>query len=505
MSKRLYTKADTQRHVDEQKPTDKPPEPYRSAFRRDYGRIVHSAAFRRLQGKTQLFPSRDSDFFRNRLTHSLEVAQVAKSIALRLNSEHEGFRKAPIDLDLVELAALAHDLGHPPFGHNGEEALDECMHNAGGFEGNAQTLRILARLEKRSVLTVEPDKPFQAIPVKEGKDNRAGLNLTYRSLAAVLKYDRQIPLLYEQRADDKGPIKGYYYTEAELVAQIRKRVGCPEGEPLRTIECSIMDVADDIAYSTYDLEDAFKFGVFDPLTMLSASSELAKRVAKEVQMRIMKYYPDVAGEANEFREDDVYATIYSLFFKGLQPNGPLSIDAFVEAISKKTVDAEAVVATITSTMADDFKKTATNGYYRTRLMSAMVGMFIQAIEVNFNEKHPALSRVRLELDMFKIVEVLKNFTYHAIIMSPMLKVAEFRGKEIVQKIFEALSKENSRKEAVGHLLMPQDFRDTFANLGDSVERKRAICDFIAGMTDRYAIQFYSRLYGTTPESIYAPL
>lgn len=115
---------------------------YRSAFRRDYARLIHSAAFRRLQGKTQLYPGHESDFFRNRLTHSLEVAQIAKSIALKINEASDFFRANPINVDLVEFAGLAHDLGHPPFGHNGEHALDYCMRDHGGFEGNAQTLRL---------------------------------------------------------------------------------------------------------------------------------------------------------------------------------------------------------------------------------------------------------------------------------------------------------------------------------------------------------------------------
>lgn len=104
-----------------------------SDFRRDYARLIHSPAFRRLQGKTQLFPGTESDFFRNRLTHSIEVAQIAKGIALNINSRGY-FRKNPINTDLVELAALAHDLGHPPFGHNGEHALDECMRKHGDLK-----------------------------------------------------------------------------------------------------------------------------------------------------------------------------------------------------------------------------------------------------------------------------------------------------------------------------------------------------------------------------------
>jgi dGTPase len=126
---------------------------YRSPFRRDYARLVHSPSFRRLQGKTQLFPGLESDFFRNRLTHSFEVAQIAKSITLFLNNSNEFLRtnEYVIDTDLVEFAGLAHDLGHPPFGHKGEKALNECMQDSGGFEGNAQTLRVLTRIEKKKI------------------------------------------------------------------------------------------------------------------------------------------------------------------------------------------------------------------------------------------------------------------------------------------------------------------------------------------------------------------
>jgi len=141
--KPLYTTKDYERIVTVEEET------HREPFRRDNGRLIHSAVFRRLQGKTQLFPCYESDFFRNRLTHSLEVSQIAKGIAEQINSTHQYFKKNPIDRDLVETAALAHDLGHPPFGHNGEKALDDMMKEYGGFEGNAQTLRILTKLEKK--------------------------------------------------------------------------------------------------------------------------------------------------------------------------------------------------------------------------------------------------------------------------------------------------------------------------------------------------------------------
>ena len=120
--------------------TTKGTKEYRSDFRRDYARLVHSPGFRRLQGKTQLFPWAETDFFRNRLTHSIEVAQIAKTIALKLNKAHDYFKKNNIDTDLVEFAALAHDIGHPPFGHTGEKILDGLMEKYGGFEGNAQKI-----------------------------------------------------------------------------------------------------------------------------------------------------------------------------------------------------------------------------------------------------------------------------------------------------------------------------------------------------------------------------
>ena len=152
-------------------------DPWRPPVIRDFGRIIHSASFRRLQGKTQVFPGHESDFFRNRLTHSLEVSQIAEGIADRLNKvyEEELGSNGLINSRLCAAAGLVHDIGHPPFGHNGERALDKKMKEYGGFEGNAQTLRILSRLEKKA----NYDQPVDG-------DVRAGMNLCFRTLAAVL-------------------------------------------------------------------------------------------------------------------------------------------------------------------------------------------------------------------------------------------------------------------------------------------------------------------------------
>ncbi len=466
---------------------DSPPEPYRSCWRRDYARLIHSAAFRRLQGKTQLFPGRESDFFRNRLTHSLEVAQIAKSIALRFNFEHEYFRKNPIDTDLIETAALAHDLGHPPFGHNGEEALDECMRDAGGFEGNAQTLRILTKLEKRDA-TVKLDDLIE--PVIDGKDMRAGLNLTFRTLAAVLKYDRKIP----SRRNKPGVEKGYYYTEKDVVDKIKQYLAIAPGTRLRTVECGIMDVADDIAYSTYDLEDAFKAGFLSPAKMLAIDDALATKVADVVRERLQKAYPGILKKERSFEPDDVYFTIATTFADVFDQGVGI-----LEEVQAKQWDPRLAVSVIASDATSASANLAKNGYYRSKLTSDFVGTYIRSVRLEFNSHAPMLSKVQLDIETFKRVEVMKNYAFQALIMSPMLKVAEHRGKDIVRQIFNALNEDE------GYLLMPSDFQGLYEKLEDPAEKKRAVCDFIAGMTDRYAVQFYGRLFGTNPETIFSPL
>lgn len=489
MPSKLYPDGGARRLVEDEG-ASKPPEEYRSQWRRDYARLIHSAAFRRLQGKTQLFPGNESDFFRNRITHSLEVAQIAKSIAIRLNATVSHFRRDPISTDLVELAALAHDLGHPPFGHNGEEALDECMIDAGGFEGNAQTLRILSKIEKRTTLSYHESQPLLVVG---GADNRAGLNLTFRSLASILKYDKAIPRMRELRPDGhNGPVKGYYYTEESLVKQIKACVGGPEEENWRTLECSIMDVADDIAYSTYDLEDAMKAGFLNPLSMLACDDELAERVAQTVSARIKRYYP---GQSPDFDGTDVKASLFVQFARMYDG----SREDLYRAAADGDVDIGAANAVVSTGVFQAAQRVASNGYYRTQLTSELVGSFIQAVQLKYNKHFPHLSAVHLDIDTFKHVEVLKNYTFQSLIMSPMLKVAEYRGKDIVKRIFHALT------EHKGHLLMPDDFRAFYQQVACPLEKRRVVCDFIAGMTDRYAVKFYNRLFGTTPESIHAPL
>jgi len=218
-----YTDADAERWV-----AESPKGAGRTAFERDRARIVHSSALRRLGAKTQVLGAGTGDFVRTRLTHTLEVAQIGRELAKALGC----------DPDVVDTACLAHDLGHPPFGHNGERALDEVARDIGGFEGNAQTLRVLTRLEPK------------AVHPKTGRS--VGLNLTRASLDASMKYPWRLaeaPVRLSGRPTQKF---GVYDDDLDVFHWLRK------GVELRSVsfEAQVMDLADDISYSVHDVEDS---------------------------------------------------------------------------------------------------------------------------------------------------------------------------------------------------------------------------------------------------------
>ena len=243
----------------------------------DYARVIHSASFRRLQGKTQILNLGDSDFYRTRLTHSLEVAQIAGGLVRQLAQSRSGHPATALlpDHSQIHAIACAHDLGHPPFGHGGEVALNYCMRDAGGFEGNGQTLRLLTRLEHFS--------------------EQAGANLSRRSLLGVLKYPAPLSALCNPRLRPclqaglsvlqtidlaaSAPPKGYLDSEGDVVdwilaplsaadravfTQTEARPGKHARTRHKSLDCSIMDLADDIAYGVHDLEDAIALGLVTP-------------------------------------------------------------------------------------------------------------------------------------------------------------------------------------------------------------------------------------------------
>lgn len=445
---------------------------YRSEYSRDYARVLHSPSFRRLQNKTQLFPGQESDFFRNRLTHSLEVSQIAKSIATKLKAENQELDVIP---EVCEIAGLIHDIGHPPFGHNGEAALDGCMIKCGGFEGNAQTLRVITRLEKK-------ESPPQIINDQK-KDCRVGLNLTARVIASALKYDEKIPIY---RKEGSHLVKGYYESESEIVDKIKS---CLIESPteskyaFKTIECGIMDIADDIAYSTYDVEDAFKAEFLTPYDMLAADQTIFEQISQKLKK------DDINASGDQCRTAllGVFADAWDEPIKNQKALKPKSKDFEISTLQN---------------FLDSYqrsKRLANDGYYRTMLTSHMVNSFINGVHVDVYPDCPILSRVYLDDETLLRVNVLKHFSYVALINSSRLKVAENRGNEIVTKMFEKLFKGN------GETLLPEDTKKLFNMSTDELWRARVICDFIAGMTDRYALEFYGRLFSENPQTIFKPL
>lgn len=248
-------------------------------YQRDYTRILYSSSFRRLQGKMQLFAVQSDQFIRNRLTHSLEVAQIARSIANEIGYSNS-------DIYVVEACALAHDIGNPPFGHAGERDLNDISRTFGGFEGNAQTFRILTTVEQKRA-------DFQ------------GLNLTYRTLLGVLKY-------YNRFAKDLGEKtyskqKFVYDKDYELVKKIIDETGVE----LRTLDVQIVDLADEIAYAAHDLEDGLRIGTFTTDDILHDFYRISKdETSKKKLEEIFEESKKRAGFKDKCIESAEFSKLY---------------------------------------------------------------------------------------------------------------------------------------------------------------------------------------------------
>lgn len=419
----------------------------RTEWDRDYARLIHSAAFRRLQSKTQVLGLGESDFYRTRLTHSMEVAQIGVGIVRWLKAKHEDNTDVcdalPCDA-LISSICLAHDIGHPPFGHGGEVALNVCMRNFGGFEGNGQTLRILSRLDKYT--------------------QEHGLNPTRRLLLGVLKY----PASYGETVQEKAygripekhwlfqaksqhPPKCYMDSEQDVVNWIlaplteneRKsftKVTPDKSGHLKSVhkalDTSIMELADDISYSLHDLEDAISLGM---VTQKDWESHNAENI--------------------------------SLF----QACGLDSKDLATQLFSDES-------------------------YQRKNAIGGLVHRFIMAIEVkDSGVPSAACELIKWNAFMVKEYQELRKHIFQLVrtkvIKSSNVQQLEFKGQKLISELFEALNSDPER-------LLPEKMVLKYSETNKDQQKARIICDFISGMTDEYATRLYEKLYYPHKGSIF---
>ena len=348
----------------------------RSDFQRDRDRIIHSTAFRRLKHKTQVFVNTTGDHFRTRITHSLEVAQIARTLSKFFN----------LNEDLCETLSLAHDLGHTPFGHAGEEALNECMKKFGGFDHNIQTLRTILFLENRYY---------------EFK----GLNLTFETLDGLIKHN--------------GPIKNL--KKYEKILEIRYFKNKIKFASSPSLEAQIASISDDIAYNSHDLEDGLKSNLFN-LSDLENIPILNKIVQKHAK-KIKNY----------------------------------SIDLVIRQIVREIINE--MVKDLIVTTQKNIKKNK-----------------IRNLDDVLKSKYPL---VTFSNKMQKFDKKIKIFLRKKMYYHKKVKSNTTDGKRIIKKLFLSISKNPIKYINVSKY--------------DKTNIARSICDFIAGMTDRYAINLYKKI------------
>ena len=423
---------------------------HRNPYERDRTRVIHCPAFRRLQRKTQILGTDEGDFHRTRLTHSLEVASIGSSIvrSLRMNHQDNAFNGLLPDDDLISVICLLHDIGHPPFGHGGEVALNYMMRAHGGFEGNAQTLRLLLKVE-----TSYGDY---------------GLDLTRRSLLGVLKYPAAWSVVAAQRPinaaidaeqpiriNDWLPPKAYFDTEQPevdwllLPFQEQDRLLfqtltlAPDGHhhgrtAHHTFDCSIMDIADDIAYGVHDLEDA-------------------------IHLRLIRREQFDTPEFRQLLEGTPWVNQAARFLDALFANSL---------------------------------------YLRKEVMGELVNYFITSVDivlVNHTFEHLILQySVVLHPEARGLLDYFMRCIYQYVIDSQEARTFEYGGQKVVQRLFEAFSSN------------PENLLDTknrllFADAPDKSQALRVICDYIANMTDEYAYRMHERLFGFNTRTIFERL
>ncbi|NOH79188.1 deoxyguanosinetriphosphate triphosphohydrolase family protein [Vibrio sp. RE86] len=427
-----------ERHDDEHKLRR---DDHRSPFQRDRARILHSAAFRRLQAKTQVHGNSFDDFHRTRLTHSLEAAQLGTGIVAQIKKKQPEFRDLLPSDSLIDSLCLAHDIGHPPYGHGGEVALNYMMRDHGGFEGNAQTFRIVAKLE----------------PYTE----HFGMNLARRTLLGLLKYPALIsqtratalaPIPSHQRklkASDWSPAKGLYdcdnksfewvlepLDEADkaLFSQMREEIYNDHQHKktrYKSIDCSIMELADDIAYGVHDLEDALVLGMVNRHQWVEgAASSLA--------------------ECGDPWFEKHIASISEMLFAGTHYQRKDAIGGMVNAL--------------------------------------LTSISVKPVDAPFKSDLLAFNAV-LEPSMAKALDILKRFVSEYVIQVPHVQVVEYKGQQIIMDVFEALSADPER-------LLPIQTRQQWLGKEDESAGYRVIADYISSMTDGHAQRLHQQLFSS---------
>lgn len=417
-------------------------------YRIDRSRVINSVAFRRLQSKTQVHGVGESDFFRTRLTHSMEVSQIGNSITHRLNFLAEN-KNCPSKewippIPLIETICLAHDLGHPAFGHNGEKTLNFFLHNSGGFEGNGQTFRILSKLGEYS--------------------GEHGYNLTRRTLLGVLKY----PALYssvkpEYSMEENGsiidisrwsPPKCIHDTEKDTLDWVLSPLSERDKELFTSIfdikgkrktkyksfDSSIMECADDIAYGINDLEDAL-------VMKLVQKDEICEKLS------------------GELRELSLLAS------KKWQTQSENYL--YKKLISGKLEDTKAAISTI-------------------------INILVRGTKIEkLNEFESPLLDYQCTMDsaLVEILDSFKKIVYEQVISQPYVQTLEFKGQKIITDIFCAL-------RSKPYSLLPNIVQEKIKNKS---EIERVIADYISSMTDTEACKVYQRLFTPEHGSIFSPL
>jgi dGTPase len=417
------------------------PDDQRSPFQRDRDRILYTTAFRRLAGITQVVSPNERPPVHNRLTHTLEVAQVARRLAEKICAEIVSARTrgaCPIDPDVVEAAALAHDLGHPPFGHIAEAELDRLATSSDdhdGYNGNAQSFRILAKLAVRTT----------------GAD---GLNLTRATLDAVLKYPWFRPTAGSNRFK-----WGAYHSEEELARWVRPDDSW-DGSAQPCPEASIMDWADDIAYAVHDVEDFYRAGLI-PLDRLATDEAERRRLldARTGALSLGKSETNITQVLDEFTE------VIPL----LEPYAG-------------TREQRALLRGWTSTL---------------------IGRYIGAMTwsvVDNGHLHLAIAP-RAELE----VAMLKQLTWHYVIERESLATQQYGQRKMIRTLFETLRDDahaTSGGKNKRYTLFPPYYRELLEQAADDAERTRLVIDLIASMTEHQVVDTYQRLTGIAQGSAF---